>query len=548
MGSEMEQIKILAISLLICILSLTQAMGQSAEELYQKGVQLEEIKGDLRKAIDVYSLVIRQCPSDKRNCAMAQLHIGLCYEKLGKENAAAAVAAFKKVVELYGSQKEAVKIAKEKLAMESDDSAIEEIKKSLAEWNKAYESKDLDKYCELLSSQYLNRAGGINKVQEFFRSHYWSVWKQIFVTSSIKSIDKSGYNYVVVENLNIVNIGWNDGKKVEVDVTRLLTFTKDDGVWKISDVQNQIIMPAIYKKLSKDYTGIGKPGLCYVTHISQNFISVIDTKTDSLIGIIPSGSGSCSLAFSPDGQTGYITNFTSNTITVFDKHTNNQITSIPVGTSPSQILITQDGKFALITHESDNGLWVMRTKDNQIINRIPGPLGFPMNDTINHKIYISAISAPYIFVLNPVNQSVLKKIEVGGRPLDIAITPDGRFIYVANCTLNEVEKIDTRLDTVISRIQNIAVARGIAISNDGKYAYVTNVSSKTVTVVDIHNDTIIKTISVRDGPTTVSIDQNSNYAYISNQGNASISVIDIKTNEVVKTIYVAENPIRVLIF
>ncbi|MHB1686103.1 MAG: tetratricopeptide repeat protein [Ignavibacteriaceae bacterium] len=360
----MYNIKFITLCLLVSIMFLgTKAFAQTAEELYQKGVQLEEIKGELEKAIEVYSTVIKKNPSDKGTAAMAQLHIGLCYEKLGKDKIDEAVLSFQKVINLYPSQKDAVQIAKEKLAMDTDESAIQEIKHTIAEWNKAYESKDIDKYCSFLSTQFINILGGIKKAREIIINNYFSKWKILSVTSTVKSIDKTGYNYVVDEEVSMTNTDWNNNKRSELGVDRLLTFTKEDGYWKILDVHNQLL-PAIYKELSKNYPGMGDRNLCYVSHITKNFVSVIDTKTDSLIGIISSGYGPISVAFSSDNENGYIANFNSNDVTIFNKRTNEHIATVHAGSQPSNILITHDGRFVLITHQSNDGLWVMNTKNN----------------------------------------------------------------------------------------------------------------------------------------------------------------------------------------
>ncbi len=87
---------------------------QTAGELFEKALYMEEAQGDLQKAIELYQKILKQYPDNREVAAKAQLHIGLCYEKLGFKEAEKA---FKKVVENYPEQAEAVKVAKEKLAI-----------------------------------------------------------------------------------------------------------------------------------------------------------------------------------------------------------------------------------------------------------------------------------------------------------------------------------------------------------------------------------------------------------------------------------------------
>jgi Tol biopolymer transport system component len=87
-------------------------LQESAKELFEKAVYLEETKGELEQAIDVYKRVVDEFPGDRATAARAQLQVGLCYEKLGIEEAEKA---FQKVIDDYPDQTEAVKLAREKL-------------------------------------------------------------------------------------------------------------------------------------------------------------------------------------------------------------------------------------------------------------------------------------------------------------------------------------------------------------------------------------------------------------------------------------------------
>ncbi|HBE40592.1 MAG TPA: hypothetical protein DDW27_05200 [Bacteroidales bacterium] len=87
---------------------------QAAEQLYQSALYKEEIEGDLDAAIKIYETVIKQYPENRPVAAKTQLHIGLCYEKLGLKEAQKA---YQKVVDKYPEQTEAVKLANEKLSL-----------------------------------------------------------------------------------------------------------------------------------------------------------------------------------------------------------------------------------------------------------------------------------------------------------------------------------------------------------------------------------------------------------------------------------------------
>ena len=87
---------------------------QTAGELFEKALYTEEAKGDLQKAIELYQKILKQFPENREVAAMAQLHIALCYEKLGLKEAQKA---YQKVIDNFPEQTEAVKVAKEKLSI-----------------------------------------------------------------------------------------------------------------------------------------------------------------------------------------------------------------------------------------------------------------------------------------------------------------------------------------------------------------------------------------------------------------------------------------------
>jgi len=87
---------------------------QTAGELFEKALYVEEGQGDLQKAIGIYQDLLKRFPDNREIAANAQLHIGLCYEKLGLKEAEKA---FQKVISNFPEQQEAVKVAREKLTL-----------------------------------------------------------------------------------------------------------------------------------------------------------------------------------------------------------------------------------------------------------------------------------------------------------------------------------------------------------------------------------------------------------------------------------------------
>ncbi len=100
--------------ILFCLVPIQEALSQeSAEELYEAALFKKEAEGDLQGAIQLFLKITTKFSGDRKMAAKAQLHIGLCYEKLGLKKAQNA---FQKVIDNFPERQEEVAIAKERIA------------------------------------------------------------------------------------------------------------------------------------------------------------------------------------------------------------------------------------------------------------------------------------------------------------------------------------------------------------------------------------------------------------------------------------------------
>ena len=71
----------------ILMMVVQTSFAQTAEELLPVAIQLEEVNGELENAIEVYKVIVEKYPDNKPVAAKAYFHIGMCYEKLGMQEA-----------------------------------------------------------------------------------------------------------------------------------------------------------------------------------------------------------------------------------------------------------------------------------------------------------------------------------------------------------------------------------------------------------------------------------------------------------------------------
>jgi hypothetical protein len=76
-------ITILTLSVFLLTAYTNNVHAQDAKQMFQKGLMAENGQGDLQEAIKIYEGVVADENAESAVKAKAQLHIGLCYEKLG---------------------------------------------------------------------------------------------------------------------------------------------------------------------------------------------------------------------------------------------------------------------------------------------------------------------------------------------------------------------------------------------------------------------------------------------------------------------------------
>ncbi|WP_345100713.1 gliding motility-associated C-terminal domain-containing protein [Mucilaginibacter panaciglaebae] len=155
--------------------------------------------------------------------------------------------------------------------------------------------------------------------------------------------------------------------------------------------------------------------------------------------------------------------------------------------------------------------------------------------------YVANSLSNNVTVINTSTHDVVTNIPVDSQPFGVAVSPDGRRVYVVN-SKNEtghakpgvVSVIDAASNTIVGNYTVGKNAKAIVVNPDGKRAYVANESSNTVSVVDLTDNTSIPDITVT-GPLGIAISVDGSRLYVGST-TAQLYVIDAATNQVLKKI------------
>lgn len=138
-------------------------------------------------------------------------------------------------------------------------------------------------------------------------------------------------------------------------------------------------------------------------------------------------------------------------------------------------------------------------------------------------------------------------IPVGATPGFVAITPDGRFAYIANRAAKVVTVLDTTINKVTATIPiDAGPPQFIAFSPDGSRAYVSLYNDdKTINLVDVINTRTTKAlqeIPVEQKPYALAVTPDGTSVWVPSHDAGALDIIDVATNTVTEKLPVARNP------
>ena len=90
-----------------------------------------------------------------------------------------------------------------------------------------------------------------------------------------------------------------------------------------------------------------------------------------------------------------------------------------------------------------------------------------------------------VYLINTATDKMIKQIPVGKNPLDIAYSPDGRYLFTADNLGNTVTVIDTADNRVIAELPAGKNPTSISVLPNGRQAYVTNEGDGTIEMLNI---------------------------------------------------------------
>lgn len=183
------------------------------------------------------------------------------------------------------------------------------------------------------------------------------------------------------------------------------------------------------------------------------------------------------------------------------------------------------------------------------VGRTPAGLAITPN---GRRVYVANGNAGTISVIDTAtNTTIGNPIVVGTAPVALAINPSGSRLYVAHNANggNKITVINTATNKVVGTFGVGSDPLSLVVSPNGKRLYVANANSGTVSVINTANNKVVgNPIAVGGRPHGIAVSPDGTRIYVANNSSNSVSVIDTATNTTVGApIPVGAQPMSVVV-
>lgn len=213
---------------------------------------------------------------------------------------------------------------------------------------------------------------------------------------------------------------------------------------------------------------------------------------------------------------------------------------------------------ALVSSRGADLVTLFDKVSGRVVGAVPTgrrPAGLAL-DEVRRRAYVAASGDDAVQAIDLLEYRLLDRLDLrgGDEPIDLALTPDGRTLLVANIGSSTVSFIDAPTMVETARIQlqegmsQIVNREGgeigqkpsqIIIDRRGQRAYVFNSASGGITVIDIARQAVAGTIATDPGPFRGEFNRQEDRLFVLHAPSPFISIVDPLALSVESRVYVA---------
>lgn len=276
----------------------------------------------------------------------------------------------------------------------------------------------------------------------------------------------------------------------------------------------------------------------------EDTVSFIDLATGKERARVPTARMPHEVAISPDGRRAAVVAYGGNTIDLFDVATAKRLERIDLGTNrrPHGLVWLSDNRL-IATCEGSDTLAV-------VLANAPGAPGrvyaIPTTQKGSHMLavhrgdtaYVANISAGTVSIIDLDGQRPVRVVPAGKAPEGIALSPDGRRLWVADRDGAAVRLFDTTTLRQLAQVATGPTPIRVLVTPDGRHAITSNYGDGTLTVIDTRTARVVRTIRVasdaKAAQVTILLGRDPRRLYVAETGTDTVAEVDLPSGRVLR--------------
>ena len=287
------------------------------------------------------------------------------------------------------------------------------------------------------------------------------------------------------------------------------------------------------------------PERVYVPNSIGNTISVIDPTTFKVLFTYPVGEEPQHVTPSRDMRWLYVDQGNTGNLTVINPKTGRIARIIPNVTDPYNLYFTPDGTKAVVVAEDNKRLDFRDPTTFKLLKsvNVPWPGVDHLDFTADGRYLLASTEYSGMVVkVDTVAMKLVSHLSVGGKPIDVRLSPNGKVFFVANQGLSGVSVVDPVRMRVLKFIRTGVGAHGFAVSRDAKLFYLSNRLAGTISVLDPFKWSVVKTWKVGGSPDMMQVSPDGTQLWFSDRFQSYVTVVSTKTGKILAKITTGASP------
>ncbi|MGN6532516.1 MAG: alkaline phosphatase family protein [Ginsengibacter sp.] len=254
------------------------------------------------------------------------------------------------------------------------------------------------------------------------------------------------------------------------------------------------------------------------------------------------------IAVSPSGKYAAVTNNGDGkqTITLVDIVNDKILDNHEISSALIGLKFSNDSKYVYVSGGYDNQISIYAVSNNKLIKKDSLVVGRPWPkekigiagieiDNSRSKIYAVTKEDNSLYIGNLKTKTIFKKIPLTAEAYTCLLSPDKRTLYISLWGGEKVAVFDTQKEKVVVEIKTGSHPNDMAITRNGKYLFVANANENSVSVIDVAKRKVLENIITSlypdapagTTPNGVALSTDNKTLFIANADNNDLAVFDV---------------------